>query len=152
MTPVVNILWLCIFVLESHVPNTDGMIVQAERGYRQGLLMYPKNPALLRSYAEFMQDIKLNPNASMRYWVEADKLEAQQTEVCVHAVVKSPFAHWLQFKWLVLQTSTPGVKVCFGLLFSKCRFLLASVVQSAVLGTCKSDMKPIRTLLVSMGT
>ena len=59
----------------------DGMTVQAERGYRQGLLMYPKNPALLRSYAQFMQDIKLNPHASMRYWVEADKLEAQQTEV-----------------------------------------------------------------------
>lgn len=59
------------------------MTVQAERGYRQGLVMYPKNPALLRSYAQFMQDVKLNPNASMRYWVEADKLEAQQTEVCV---------------------------------------------------------------------
>ena len=28
-----------------------------------------------------MQDIKLNPHASMRYYVEADKLEAQQTEV-----------------------------------------------------------------------
>lgn len=68
--------------------NRGGTIVQAERGYRQGLVMYPKNPALLRSYAEFMQDIKLNPNASMRYWVEADKLEAQQTEVCVHADVK----------------------------------------------------------------
>lgn len=61
------------------------MILQAERGYRQGLMMYPKNPALLRSYAQFMQDVKLNPNASMRYWVEADKLEAQQTEVCLHA-------------------------------------------------------------------
>ena len=57
--------------------------LQAERGYRQGLLMYPKNPALLRSYAQFMQDIKLNPHASMRYYVEADKLDAQQTEVCV---------------------------------------------------------------------
>lgn len=43
--------------------------------------MYPKNPALLRSYSQFMQDIKLNPHASMRYWVEADKLEAQQLEV-----------------------------------------------------------------------
>ena len=29
-----------------------------------------------------MQDVKLNPNASMRYWMEADKLEAQQLEVC----------------------------------------------------------------------
>ncbi len=55
--------------------------LQAERGYRQGLLMYPRSPALLRSYAQFMQDIKLNPHASMRYYVEADKLEALQTEV-----------------------------------------------------------------------
>lgn len=65
----------------------DGTILQAERGYRQGLMMYPKNPALLRSYAQFMQDVKLNPNASMRYWVEADKLEAQQTEVCLRDAV-----------------------------------------------------------------
>ncbi len=43
--------------------------------------MYPRSPALLRSYAQFMQDIKLNPHASMQYYVEADKLEAQQTEV-----------------------------------------------------------------------
>lgn len=57
------------------------LFLQAERGYRQGLLMYPKNPAMLRSYAQFMQDIKLNPHASMRYYVEADKLDAQQTEV-----------------------------------------------------------------------
>lgn len=56
--------------------------MQAERGYMQGLFMYPKNPSLLRSYAQFMQDIKLNPHASMRYYVEADQLDAQQTEVC----------------------------------------------------------------------
>ena len=55
--------------------------MQAERGYKQGLLMYPKSPPLLRSYAQFMQDIKLNPHASMRYYVEADKLDAQQQEV-----------------------------------------------------------------------
>lgn len=59
------------------------LALQAERGYRQRLIMYPKNPALLRSYSQFMQDVKLNPNASMRYWAEADKLEAQQLEVCV---------------------------------------------------------------------
>ncbi len=47
--------------------------------------MYPKNPSLLRSYAQFMQDIKLNPHASMQYYVEADKLDAQQTEVCMLA-------------------------------------------------------------------
>ena len=62
--------------------GNNGPTLQAERGYRQGLLMYPKNPAMLRSYAQFMQDIKLNPHASMRYYVEADKLDAQQTEVC----------------------------------------------------------------------
>ena len=56
------------------------MALQAERGYKQGLLLYPKNPSLLRSYAQFVQDIKLNPHASMRYYVEADKLDAQQTE------------------------------------------------------------------------
>ena len=64
-----------------------GLTLQAERGYRQGLALYPKNPALLRSYSQFMQDVKLNPHASMRYWVEADKLEAQQLEVCVVSCV-----------------------------------------------------------------
>lgn len=67
---------------EQHVKQHT-LALQAERGYRQGLIMYPKNPALLRSYSQFMQDVKLNPNASMRYWAEADKLEAQQLEVCV---------------------------------------------------------------------
>lgn len=43
--------------------------------------MYPKQSALLRSYAQFMQDIKLNPNASMRYYNEADKMDAQLSEV-----------------------------------------------------------------------
>lgn len=129
------------------------MIVQAERGYRQGLLMYPKNPALLRSYAEFMQDIKLNPNASMRYWVEADKLEAQQTEVCVHIIVKVPFTGCMQlwFKWLVRQTETPDVKACFTLV-QQLHVDRASVAQSMVLGTYKSGTKPIRTLYVSMQT
>ena len=53
--------------------------------------MYPKQPALLRSYAQFMQDIKLNPNASMRYYSEADKMDAQLSEVShfcsEHAVI-----------------------------------------------------------------
>ena len=66
--------------------------VQAERGYRQGLVVYPKNPPLLRSYSQFMQDVKLNPNASMRYWMEADKLEAQQLQVC--GCVCSWFCTW----------------------------------------------------------
>ncbi|DBA80194.1 TPA: hypothetical protein ACH3X2_007658 [Trebouxia sp. C0005] len=66
--------------LVSHFKKVEQSQTLAERGYRQGLLMYPRSPALLRSYAQFMQDIKLNPHASMRYYVEADKLEAQQTE------------------------------------------------------------------------
>ncbi|DBB01294.1 TPA: hypothetical protein ACH3X3_011692 [Trebouxia sp. C0006] len=66
--------------LVSHFKKVEQSQTLAERGYRQGLLMYPRSPALLRSYAQFMQDIKLNPHASMQYYVEADKLEAQQTE------------------------------------------------------------------------
>ena len=91
----------------------DGTTMQAERGYRQGLVMYPKNPALLRSYAQFMQDVKLNPNASMRYWVEADKLEAQQTEVCLHAVVitKACLDKWVLHAWSLLFTSVSQVLV-----------------------------------------
>ena len=57
------------------------VMLQAERAYKQGLLMYPKQPGLLRSYAQFMQDIKLNPTASMRYYSEADKMDAQLSEV-----------------------------------------------------------------------
>ena len=57
------------------------VMLQAERAYKQGLLMYPKQPGLLRSYAQFMQDIKLNPGASMRYYSEADKMDAQLSEV-----------------------------------------------------------------------
>ncbi|KAL3141596.1 hypothetical protein ABBQ32_004837 [Trebouxia sp. C0010 RCD-2024] len=66
--------------LVNHFKKVEKTQLLAERGYRQRLIMYPKNPALLRSYSQFMQDVKLNPNASMRYWAEADKLEAQQLE------------------------------------------------------------------------
>ena len=55
--------------------------VQAQRGYKQILELYPHSAKLLRSYGRFMQGVKGNPNASMRYFSEADRLEAQQQEV-----------------------------------------------------------------------
>ena len=55
--------------------------VQAQRAYKQILELYPHSAKLLRSYGRFMQGVKGNPNASMRYFTEADRLDAQQQEV-----------------------------------------------------------------------
>lgn len=76
----------CTLIAVVQARRTD-VYPQAERAYKQGLLMYPKQPALLRSYAQFMQDIKLNPNASLRYYGEADKMDAQLTEVNILRVI-----------------------------------------------------------------
>ncbi len=55
--------------------------VQAQRAYKQILELYPHSAKLLRSYGRFMQGVKGNPTASMRYFTEADRLDAQQQEV-----------------------------------------------------------------------
>ena len=56
---------------------------QAERTYRSALELYPKSVKLLRCYARFLQGIKGNPHAAMRYFADADRLEEQQAEVGV---------------------------------------------------------------------
>ena len=58
----------------------DNLTSRVEQNYRSVLERYPKSVRLLRSYANFLEEVRHNPWDASRYFTEADKLEDRIVE------------------------------------------------------------------------